>query len=230
MPAPSTTFLHRTTLISSAILLLLSLTTLGLTGHANWLLEKYFPGSNWYLWRVAPWEEDQRQKWVAVTYNATYDRLTIMRAAVGVVAGVLGLCTARVVDIVAEVPYAQPSTSSLFRLEYETHGTHSNKLYTLAMNSARIAFVGTLISAIWSCILQYLLSEKCHLPMKLDEYSNKFQCTREVAACAMLGVVTRDDERVRVHACVETVHLARKHAAMDRRADGRVACLLEKAE
>jgi hypothetical protein len=68
-----------------------------------------------------------------------------------------------------------------------------------------IALLGTLASAIWSLILQHILSKKCHLSAALSEYSTKFSCTREQAACMILPVIARDNEGKRRQACFETV-------------------------
>jgi hypothetical protein len=74
-----------------------------------------------------------------------------------------------------------------------------------AVTSSGIAFLGTLMSAIWSLVLQYILAKKCHVPGVLSDYSTKFQCTREQAACMVLPVIVRGDEGKRRQTCVETV-------------------------
>jgi hypothetical protein len=94
----STIILRRITLISSICLLTIAVTTIALTGHATWLLDKYFPGGAWYIWKgldVTTYSEQQTpQQWVTVDYNPTTERLTFLRAALGVVAGILGVMTA----------------------------------------------------------------------------------------------------------------------------------------
>jgi hypothetical protein len=95
MPPTPKAFLHRTLLISSLLLLSTSFITVGLTGHASWLLEHYFPGGEWYIWKgfdATTYEEQQTpQQWVTVEYDRTTERLAYMRAVLGIVAGVLGV-------------------------------------------------------------------------------------------------------------------------------------------
>jgi hypothetical protein len=91
---PGSSLTHRLLLISSILLLITSIVTLGLTGHAKWLLTRYFPADAWYIWRGVDGTYDEQQttqQWIAVIYDETYDRLAIVRAVLGVVAGVLGI-------------------------------------------------------------------------------------------------------------------------------------------
>ena len=92
MPCFSLT--HRILFISSILLLIISIGTLGLTGHAKWLLVQYFPADAWYIWRGTDGTYDEQQtiqQWIAVDYNETYDRLAVARAVLGVVASVLSI-------------------------------------------------------------------------------------------------------------------------------------------
>jgi len=85
---------HRILFISSILLLVASIGTLGLTGHAKWLLVQYFPADAWYIWRGTDGTYDEQQttqQWIAVDYNETYDRLAVARAVLGVVASVLSI-------------------------------------------------------------------------------------------------------------------------------------------
>jgi hypothetical protein len=96
MASPSSTWLQHTILTISLLLLLTSFITIGLAGHATWLLEKYFPGGEWYIWKgldATSYDEQQTpQQWVTVEYGRTTERLAFMSAVLGVVAGVLGVC------------------------------------------------------------------------------------------------------------------------------------------
>jgi hypothetical protein len=106
MPLASTAFLQRTILIISTLLISLSFITIGLTGHANWLLAEYFPGGAWYMWKGdhgTTSGEDQEQQWVTVDYNLTTERLTFMGAALSSVAGALGVLAAVVVNLGCKV-------------------------------------------------------------------------------------------------------------------------------
>jgi hypothetical protein len=79
-------------------LLLASICTLGIAGHTKWLLARYFPAGAWYIWRgqADGYKEQQSiQQWITVDYDETTDRLALVRAVLGVVAGVLGICTMR---------------------------------------------------------------------------------------------------------------------------------------
>jgi hypothetical protein len=104
MPS-SSIYLQRTIRVISFILLLISLAILALTGHATWLLNKYFPSGAWYIWRgldaTTYVEQQTPQQWVTVAYDSTTERLAIMRAVLGVVASVLGILAAwsREVDV-----------------------------------------------------------------------------------------------------------------------------------
>ena len=103
----STIILQRITLISSILLVAISVTTIALTGHATWLLDKYFPGGAWYIWKgldvITYLEQQTPQQWVTVDYNPTTERLTFLRAALGVVAGILGVMTAWGRDVEEQV-------------------------------------------------------------------------------------------------------------------------------
>jgi hypothetical protein len=75
-------------------LLIASIGTLGLTSHTKWLLAQHFPAGAWYIWREQGdlyKEQQTRQQWIAVDYNETIDRLALVRALLGVAAGVLGI-------------------------------------------------------------------------------------------------------------------------------------------
>jgi hypothetical protein len=88
------------------------------------------------------------------------------------------------------------------------------RLHISAIAFLSIAFLGTLASGIWSLVLQHILSKNCHLSTVLSEYSTRFQCTREQAACMILPVIARGDEGKRRLACLETVCLHRSSSLM----------------
>ena len=95
---PCSSLSHRILFISSVLLLVASIGTLGLTGHAKWLLVQYFPADAWYIWRGTDGTYDEQQttqQWIAIDYNETYDRLAVARAVLGVVASVLSICIMR---------------------------------------------------------------------------------------------------------------------------------------
>ncbi|KAB2111303.1 hypothetical protein AG0111_0g1955 [Alternaria gaisen] len=73
------------------------------------------------------------------------------------------------------------------------------------------SFTSTLTSAIWSTILHHQSSKNCRVPAFLSEYNNKYTCTRELAACVMLPVITKLDDGVRKQACDETVSIGFKN-------------------
>jgi hypothetical protein len=97
MSSSTTTSLQLTTLCTSLILLITSLITLGLSGHTTWLLDKYFPGGAWYIWKgldaTTYGQQQTPQQWVTADYEPTTESLAYMRAVVGGVAGVLGIWT-----------------------------------------------------------------------------------------------------------------------------------------
>jgi hypothetical protein len=115
MPSASSTWLQHTILTISLLLLLISILTLSLSGHSIWLLERYFPGGEWYIWRgldATTYDEQQTpQQWVTVEYNQMTERLAFMRAVLGVIAGVLGVCAMHGGDVgvkVCRLPYPAP--------------------------------------------------------------------------------------------------------------------------
>jgi hypothetical protein len=81
----------------------------------------------------------------------------------------------------------------------------SKTVYVVAVVFAAISFASTLASAIWSGILHYQSSKRCRIPIALSDYSNKYTCTRELAACVMLPVIRKSDDEVKRRACAETV-------------------------
>lgn len=92
--ASSSIVLHRIALVICVFLLLTSLVTLGLAGHAKWLLERHFPGGAWYIWKGNDGDQNQeqiRQQWVAVDYSEVTERLAVVRAVLGVAAGAMGV-------------------------------------------------------------------------------------------------------------------------------------------
>jgi hypothetical protein len=111
MPS-SSVFLQRIIHIASFTLLITSLITIALTGHATWLLNKYFPGGSWYIWRglyaTTYTEQQAPQQWVTVDYDSTAERLTIMRAVLGAVAGVLGILVAWNREVEVKVCFHTP--------------------------------------------------------------------------------------------------------------------------
>ncbi|KAH8636790.1 hypothetical protein IG631_08625 [Alternaria alternata] len=189
---------HPLPLTIAVLLFFISVSTLGITSHTIWLLAQYFPPGAWYIWREQSdmYEEQQtRQQWIAVDYNDTTDRLALVRAVLGAAAGLLGICVSRV------------RRRSVVEDEIKSKAS-----YIIAVTFAIASFASTLTCAIWSTILHHQSSERCRVPTFLSEYNNKYTCTRELAACVMLPVITNRDDGVRKQACDETVSIGFKKA------------------
>ena len=92
--ASGSLLMHRIGLAMCVLLLLTSLVTIGLAAHAKWVLARYFPGGEWYIWKGNDGSYDEqraKQQWVTWEYNEVTERLAAVRAMLGVVAGALGI-------------------------------------------------------------------------------------------------------------------------------------------
>ncbi|KAH6865725.1 hypothetical protein BKA58DRAFT_226212 [Alternaria rosae] len=243
---PGCSLSHRILFISSILLLIVSIVTLCLTGHAKWLLVRYFPADAWYIWRGTDDTYDEQQttqQWIAVAYNETYDRLALVRAVLGVVASVLSIWIMR----------AKPRAVMEEDTQNFQNSFRGKPIYITAVVLAVISFASTLTSAIWSSILHYQSSKRCQIPTVLAKYNNNFKCTRELATCVMLPVIRKTDDAARRLACVETkttrwllvpmlalglalvvgyavqIWYLRRRAALEQRAEDKVT-VLEKAD
>ncbi|CAE7212277.1 hypothetical protein PTTW11_10279 [Pyrenophora teres f. teres] len=164
--AVASSILNRIVFTTFVLLLLTSVVTLGLASHAKWSLERYLPGLAWYIWKGSDGvydEQLERQQWVTWEYDEGTEKLAVVRAVLGIVAGAVGVWGLWRGEMGADVKEASLRAKSIHKF---------------ALAFSVISVFGTLTSAIISHVLQHYISKECQRPETLDTYSTRFTCTR----------------------------------------------------
>ncbi|EDU49598.1 hypothetical protein PTRG_06678 [Pyrenophora tritici-repentis Pt-1C-BFP] len=114
-----------------------------------------------------------RQQWVTWEYNEFTERLAVVRAMLGVVAGAVGVWGFWYGEMAVGVRDA---------------GSRAKSSHKVALVFSVLSVLGTLTSAILSYILQHYILKNCQRPETLDTYNTRFTCNGTMVGSSNDGI------------------------------------------
>ncbi|KAI8931643.1 hypothetical protein NX059_011293 [Plenodomus lindquistii] len=179
--------LSYTILLSSLLLLTVSPITIGLAGHAFYILALNFqPGT--YTWLPDTTHSDVypgERRFVQLVYDWSTENLIFASAGLGLFAGTFG--------VLARMMHGQKNQ--------KFGNIASSKVYITAITMAFLSLIGCLICNGWAAVVHNRLSKTCR---DTPENNAFFTCSRELAACRILPNISWADTEVPHIACTET--------------------------